>query len=416
MPLIFVHGVNTRRESPDYEVGRALTERFLRSHLGGATIDGKSMPTSVAPVFPYWGDLATRFAWDMASLPTGEIDSLGTAGVDADLRPLVVLLKDALPATDAGAAAAEPLVTLAKQRSFPAAVEVLTDLLLQNPLKQNPADVAEFIVQAQGYATRFAAAPPPWLAATTTDMQLVARLTQEVATAAAAPGAAPAVNALGVFSAVGNALSAAAAKLKQAVGAAKTRVLDTAGDFASTKALAWSRASLNATLGRFFGDVFHYMHGRGDRTSPGPIPSRVLAAWDSAIAAAPNEPIVIIGHSLGGVISFDLLSHFRPNVAVDLFVSVGSQVSHFEEIKLFLASDPTIPGGNLATRAKRPANIRHWINVFDEVDIFSYACAKVFDGVHDFHYDTRTYVIKAHGAYFAQARFYERLRARIDQL
>ena len=54
--------------------------------------------------------------------------------------------------------------------------------------------------------------------------------------------------------------------------------------------------------------------------------------------------------------------------------------------------------------------------MFDEVDIFSYACARVFDRVHDFHYDTQTYTIKAHGAYFDQDRFYSRLRDRIDQL
>ena len=96
-------------------------------------------------------------------------------------------------------------------------------------------------------------------------------------------------------------------------------------------------------------------------------------------------------------------------------MSVGSQVSHFEEMKLFRASDPTIPKPG-ALKANKPANIKHWINILDEVDIFSYACEPVFAGVRDLHYDTQTYVIKAHGAYFVQARFYERLRARIDAL
>ena len=30
----------------------------------------------------------------------------------------------------------------------------------------------------------------------------------------------------------------------------------------------------------------------------------------------------------------DLLSHYRPDINVDLFVSVGSQVAHFEELKV----------------------------------------------------------------------------------
>lgn len=409
MPVIFVHGVNNRREDPDYEVRRAVTETFLRAHLGGATINGRRLPVDVASRFPYWGDLGTRFAWNMASLPAGAIDSLGTGGVETDLRPLVALLKDALP--DAGSAADEPLTALAKRRSLEAAVDALADVLALNPLNQPPAEVAAFIVGAQSYAAAFAGGAPPWLATVTTDMQFVQRLAQEVSVPAA-----PAVNALGGAGTIVNAVAAAAARLKQAAAAAKTKVLDSAGDFASTKALAWARAPLNGTLGRFFGDVFIYLHGRGRRDDPGPIPARLLEEWDAAIAAAPLEPVVIIGHSLGGVISFDLLSHFRPDLQVDLFVSVGSQVSHFEEMKLFLASDPSIPSGDMARRVAKPANVRHWINVFDEVDVFSYACAKVFDGVHDFQYDTATYVTKAHGAYFTQARFYQRLRARIDGL
>ena len=68
-------------------------------------------------------------------------------------------------------------------------------------------------------------------------------------------------------------------------------------------------------------------------------------------------------------------------------------------------------------KAKTPANIKRWINIFDEVDIFSYSVDRVFDRVNvDAQYDTQTYTIKAHGAYFEQDRFYQRLRARIDSL
>ena len=139
----------------------------------------------------------------------------------------------------------------------------------------------------------------------------------------------------------------------------------------------------------------------------------VFDAFDTARAAAPNEPLVVIGHSLGGVISMDVLSHYRTDVDVALFVTVGSQIAHFEEMKLFHASDPAIPPG----KAKTPDNIRRWINIFDEVDIFAYSVDRVFDRVNvDAQYDTQTYTIKAHGTYFEQDRFYQRLRARIDNL
>jgi pimeloyl-ACP methyl ester carboxylesterase len=192
------------------------------------------------------------------------------------------------------------------------------------------------------------------------------------------------------------------------------KAVDKAGDFASTKLLASNRDALNETLGRFFGDVFIYLDSRGDAGNPGKIPALILKAYDDAIAAAPTEPFVIIGHSLGGVISMDVLSHFRPNLQVDLFVTVGSQVAHFEELKLYRASDRGITAPN---KAKTPPNIQRWINVFDEVDIFSYSVDRVFDRVNvDAPYDTQTYTIKAHGAYFDQDRFYQRLRKRIDEL
>ena len=258
------------------------------------------------------------------------------------------------------------------------------------------------------------AVPPLWLGGVATDAQFCSQLLVALKGQPQQPGA----QALGgLFDKIGNVVAASAAKLKQATQSVAQKVLDRTGDFASTKVLAWSRAPLNAMLGRFFGDVFIYLDGRRDAANPGAIPSLLLCEWDKAIGAAPNgEPLIIIGHSLGGVISYDLLTHFRPNLIVDLFVSVGSQVSQFEEMKLFKISDKVGYPGPLGKKVPKPANIKHWINVYDEVDIFSYSCDRIFDGVQDYPYDTKTYVVKAHGAYFEQARFYERLRARIDKL
>jgi hypothetical protein len=409
MPVVFVHGVNNRKENPDYEPRRLVTERFLLKYLSGATINGKRLDDFRA-IFPYWGDLATRFAWGMKSLPSGSIDALGVAGLEARLRPIVALVGDAVAVP--GQAKDEPLTALA-QKSFTLAVEVLCELALQDATAADASAAATFVVEVQMYATTYAppANPPAWIRGVTTDEQFVGQLLAAVRARAAASEA----DVLGVIDSIANAVATAAAKLKQATRGAAGKVLDRAGDFASTKMLAWSRAPLNATLGRFFGDVFVYMNSRGVRERPGDIPRRILDDWDRARAAAPQEPFVLVGHSLGGVISFDLVSHFRPDVIIDLFVTVGSQVSHFEEMKLFRVSDVAIP--NTATpRVPKPGNIKHWINVLDEVDIFSYACSEVFENVHDLRYDTQTYTIKAHGAYLEQARFYERLRARIDEL
>jgi hypothetical protein len=409
MAVIFVHGVNNRIEDPGYEARRQVTAQFLSRFLTGASINGKQF-VNVKPVFPYWGNLATKFAWNMKSLPSGEMEALGP-GVTSELRPLVAALRDALD--DPRGAGDQPLLSLAKQ-SFPRAVDLVTELVLQTATAAQASDAAAFAVDAQVYAAGFEPPQPPpaWLKNAATDEQFCNQLIIALKAQGAAPGGA---QALGVIDKISNVVSAGAAKLKQATKAVAEKVLDRTGDFASTKVLAWSRGSLNATLGRFFGDVFIYMDGRKDKANPGAIPQFLLGEWDKAIAATPGEPIVIVGHSLGGVISYDLLSHFRPGLIVDLFVSVGSQVSHFEEMKLFKASPADIPGpaGN---QVLKPGNIKHWINVFDEVDIFSYSCKAIFKGVHDYPYDTKTYVVKAHGAYFEQARFYERLLARINDL
>jgi len=403
MPVVFVHGVNTRKTEPGYAARLGLIDRFVQKHLAGATLGGVAI-NSLSPAFPYWGDLATTFAWNMASLPTGHVNALGPA-INNRLRPLIAAFDDDL--SNSASAKQQPLLTVAKTKTLPHAVDLISALLLETAAENQADVVADFIVVAHGYAE--ANPSPAWLATLTTDEQLLNRLVTE-----AKSSAPPGVQALGVLDNVLNPLAAAGASFKAAIQSAATSILDRSGDFASTKLLAWQRRPLNETLGRFFGDIFIYLDTRGDKAAPGPIPTLILDALDAVKNDAPaNDPLIVIGHSLGGVICFDLFSYFRPELTVDLFVTVGSQVSHFEEIKRFKTSNPAI---HAPQKAPTPANIKRWINIFDEVDIFSYACDQVFDRVIDFEYDTQTYVIKAHGAYFEQDRFYTRLRARIDAL
>lgn len=405
MPFLFVHGVNNRQEDPDYETHRLIIEEFLIDYFRNIPVNGKVM-SDVRPRFPYWGDLGATFKWDMASLPSGTIDALG-GKMDENLRTLLATLHEFNPQSDG--LAAEPLLETAR-RSFPRAVDIVVELAAMESDAALRKESARFVLAAQRYAEQFETAPPPaWLANVSTDEQFCDLLTDAITNTDPNQG----VNALG-FAAIGNLLQSGAGKLKAAAVAAAGTVLDRVGDFASTKVLAWTRRSLNGTVGRFFGDVFFYLDGRGDEATPGKIPLRILDVLDSEIAVAPkDEPLIIMGHSLGAVICYDLLTHFRPGIQVDLFISVGSQVSHFEEMKLFKASQQGIPGPGVPL-ASKPANIRHWINVFDVVDIFSYSCKDVFADVVDFGYDTRTYVGKAHGAYFMQSRFYDRLRKRAE--
>jgi hypothetical protein len=398
MPIVFVHGVNTRN-GPAYDAGVKVTKGYLKDCFGGTRIGGRPLAAIKDIAFPYWGDLGTTFAWQMASLPRGEMEALGTIA-EADLRALLAHVRDALP----GGITNEPLTALAKH-NFQNAAEIVAMMALDHTPPGKEADVAQFVRSIQTYA---AANPAPaWLANTTNDVQFLGNLRL----AARQQGGVEAQGLDDVF----NFLSGVAANLKYAAMNLIGSAVDKVGDFASTKLLGWTREGLNANLGRFFGDVFIYFNSRGNRESPGPIPKLLLDAIDTAVAnATPGDPLVIVGHSLGGVIMYDLATHFRPELPVDLFVTVGSQVAHFEEMKLFRSSDPAVKA---PSKAKVPANINRWINVYDEVDIFAYAAKPIFDRVDvDGRYDTQTYVIKAHGAYFDQARFYERLRVRVDQL
>ena len=71
MSIVFVHGVNTRKTDPGYDARLSMITKFFHGHLAGVSIEGVPLATLI-PTFPYWGDLATTFAWNMASLPSGE--------------------------------------------------------------------------------------------------------------------------------------------------------------------------------------------------------------------------------------------------------------------------------------------------------------------------------------------------------
>jgi hypothetical protein len=141
VPIIFVHGVNTRH-GPAYQAAVLATEKFFRRHLTGATVDGKTLADGFKIEFPNWGDLATTFAWSGAALPRAEMQALG-GPVDADFQPLIAHLRDAL-GTQAGS---EPLTALAK-RDFSQAVDLLSEIALQGARPGEDDATADFVVQA----------------------------------------------------------------------------------------------------------------------------------------------------------------------------------------------------------------------------------------------------------------------------
>lgn len=113
---------------------------------------------------------------------------------------------------------------------------------------------------------------------------------------------------------------------------------------------------------------------------------------------------------------YDLLTHFAPDLNIDVFVSVGSQVAVFEEMTLYRASKEGLPAHPPKDRLDRPARAARWLNVYDTNDIFSFRAEGVFTGVDDYRFDTGYGLLEAHGGYFARPSFYKRLASRLGKV
>ncbi len=167
------------------------------------------------------------------------------------------------------------------------------------------------------------------------------------------------------------------------------------------------RPRITQAAASFLGDVFGYLGTRGSKSRPGPIPKLVTEALDDARLAANKlgAPLIVIGHSMGGNIAFDVIGFWRPRLKIDCLVTVGSQVALFRQLNLF----PAAPVGS--GKAARPENVREWVNVIDPSDALAFLCAPEFRGVKDRDYRTDAGIFGAHNAYFERASFFERLSA-----
>lgn len=118
-------------------------------------------------------------------------------------------------------------------------------------------------------------------------------------------------------------------------------------------------------------------------------------------------PVVLLGHSLGGVACFEsLVAHDLPNVR--LLVTVGSQVPYLYGLDA------------LATHrlgAALPEHFRaRWVNVVDREDLLAFPAEDHFAGrVTDVEVDTREPFPRAHGSYWTTPQVYEAVRAAVEE-
>lgn len=182
------------------------------------------------------------------------------------------------------------------------------------------------------------------------------------------------------------------------------------------------RPKLNDFVTRFLGDLLFYMTRRGEEDAPGPIPRVLideLAHAQTNKDARGGEPIILLTHSMGGQIAYDVLSSFLPRsgsgTKVDFWCATASQIGFFEELNMLLASSPSY---SKATGKQTPlptSNLDHWWNVWDRNDILSFTTKGIFaSGIDDEEFWSGMWVAAAHGGYLERPSFYRRLAEKIS--
>ncbi|MBY5855932.1 hypothetical protein ELH53_32735 (plasmid) [Rhizobium ruizarguesonis] len=372
--VVFVHGVANRKTDVGFEASVAARDRRFKE-LGFAAADFKIRN-------PYWGEFGADPQWKLASVPKFDTayQALGIGGVFA-------------PAAANGSEILE-----AARVDFPAVIGGLSVTSLSDPANPPSQDQELFWMRAAKYAV--AQPKPAWLTTVNNDAEFCDRLRKEAEAGAAVQG-------LGFLDRV----KEAADKLKGG-----------ASNLVNSPFARAGREKITPSLAIFIGDVFRYLREDDART-------RIRDAVIGAIVAAAKErkagePLVLIGHSMGGVILYDLLSSDKTGESlskaigsqfeVDLLLTVGSQVALFEEMKLYQASSAEFSGQTKPVL--RPKVVKTWWNAFDKMDVLSFVTKPIFQDTEDFSVDTIAGVLDAHGAYFSSTMFYARLNARLKNI
>jgi len=385
MPLVFVHGVNVRDGDSYLDTVRNQHNLFARASLRGL-VEHSTI------THPYWGDLAADPKWHNACVPDGEYESFGA--------------EDAVALTLEEAATAwpeeNPILAIAR-RGLPDAVDVLWTLI---PSREASPELAEMGARAVSYAE--SDPRPVWLQSVTNDQQFVTQL--QINVNAWVPSSAGVAAQIGAWESFGS------TDVWASVREGAARLVGIPGRAAGSVVVAATRSKVHGHLARFMGDIFVYLNERGDHVHPGPIPRLMIDAIEAASdARTEDDPhVLLVCHSMGGNIVYDVLTHYRPDLEVDALVTVGSQVGMFEELKVFRESNVAVPrqGGD---RVTKPTNVKHWLNVFDRQDILSFATSRIFAEVIDFEYSTGSSVLGAHTSYFKRPSFHKRLNERLTE-
>jgi hypothetical protein len=366
--LLFIHGVATRT-GPGHQASSENRDRLIRDIL----FEG----TAVSIRAPNWGDLVPEI--DRRIFATAG----GVQSFSLGLAPLG--MGSGLTRQAASAAPGTAIAAVARANPASALDAIFATLLEQADQEGRPLSDREFAAFRTAAASLAADDDDSAIRSVSNDDEVVFELEKGLGT-------------YGIGSTIRDAVSAVADRLRNTI---------------STVAFDAVRDRISPAVALFLGDVFVYLKQGQLRDRIRNTVARSIREAHSAAKAA-GEPMVIIGHSLGGVIVCDMLSEPAPELPEDLSIAalltVGSQPGLFQSMGVFA---PPPPAGG---RSPKPACVGVWYNVFDPIDPLAFRADPMFEGVEDLAFDSVTGLASAHTTYFKRPQFYARCRRRLRDL
>ncbi|MDR2265040.1 MAG: alpha/beta fold hydrolase [Enterobacter asburiae] len=392
MPIVFIHGVNNRIEDRDYESGINIKREYFRSTFA-PLLNMSIQPQNI--FFPYWGGQGVDFRWKQASLPHTSDDVVALGANSAALESWLGEVRFQKNS--------ETIILgeISRNEGFTSALDLFWDIVSVAVSDDHAQEIALYYEASLRYAKDEPA--PEWALATSPldNEDFACQLFRSIESYIQPKQITPGVVALGM----GDCFTS--------VREAMRRLGNAPADIAGTVLAKLGRKSAHERASRFLGDIFIYLTKRDD-TGPTSILADVLEKLQEANATRTedDDKLVVVGHSLGGLLAYDALTHFLPDIHVDYFITVGSQVALFEEMTLCKTSVLGVPANPPRDRLAKPSNIGRWLNVYDTNDVFSFRVEGVFLDVEDYKFDTGYGLLGAHGGYFLRPSFYKRLAKR----
>jgi len=441
MPIVFVHGVAQRNERA-FEGISVFLETYVAPAVNPKT------PQRVKLYGAYWGPLGVDFAWEGLSRPRtaitgqGPLDKGIAAAAGAELDRLVskVRITPEVPAPQrssnvAGGVREDEAESLQDIRREKRGELFINALLAASPANGTANDALDptgvYSLLSSDIAQEIVALDAAAAAVSEDDVDTVLADAERRAQTNAPQG---------------GGLGRRFGDLALRVGEALSRTEDS-GLFVASRLLEELRRPLNDLITLFTGDVFVYLANRlaaetngtmplrpdSDAikrriVQPGSIPREVLRIIERAAAECedPEEPLVVLSHSMGGQIIYDIVSYFLPMLAaadpsrygairVDFWAAAASQVGLFEEMKMFLVSRKEFSGATVRVPVPDAQRLGVWWNVWDRNDYISYTAAPIFEGVIDEEFVSGRSLLSAHGGYLVRPSFFRRFARHINE-